>query len=166
MEVRKIKVVKVVEEVELKEIKEIDKEISVGSWSDQNWSSINLNANYQLFVLEDPSLDHNHNQVKSKIVGFALFLESKEERLVHLLKIAIRGELQTKGLGTKLLKSTIDYYMNEDERDGKFDKIYLEVETENKEAILLYKKFNFKTLHKCNHFYGTNIHAYKMLLTR
>ena len=48
------------------------------------------------------------------------------------------GELG-KGYGKKIMKKLINFY------DGE---IYLSVDTTNKKAISLYKKFSFKEIHK------------------
>ncbi|MBF0300910.1 MAG: GNAT family N-acetyltransferase [Oligoflexia bacterium] len=154
-------------------LKEIDKEIKIGHWSDSQWKSFfdsynSKESNYRLFLIDnlkhvylfDSDYKQSHHEEKKKIAAFALILESRGELLAHLLKIAVASSMQRQGLAEKLLDFIIGHYKDVE----KFDKIYLEVHSENHRALSLYKKFNFKTLHKCKHFYAQGTDAFKMLL--
>ena len=74
----------------------------------------------------------NYNQM----IGFIIFSPISPE--AHILSISVRNEMQSKGIGTLLLKSMLDQckVMN-------YKKIFLEVRVSNEKAINFYEKFGF-----------------------
>ena len=71
------------------------------------------------------------------MIGFIIFSPISPE--AHILSISVRNEMQSKGIGTLLLKSMLDQckVMN-------YKKIFLEVRVSNEKAINFYEKFGFK----------------------
>ena len=70
------------------------------------------------------------------MIGFIIFSPISPE--AHILSISVRNEMQSKGIGTLLLKSMLDQckVMN-------YKKIFLEVRVRNEKAINFYEKFGF-----------------------
>ena len=70
------------------------------------------------------------------MIGFIIFSPISPE--AHVLSISVRNEMQSKGIGTMLLKSMLDQckVMN-------YKKIFLEVRVSNEKAINFYEKFGF-----------------------
>ena len=70
------------------------------------------------------------------MIGFIIFSPISPE--AHILSISVRNEMQSKGIGTMLLKSMLDQckVMN-------YKKIFLEVRVSNEKAINFYEKFGF-----------------------
>ena len=70
------------------------------------------------------------------MIGFIIFSPISPE--AHILSISVRNEMQSKGIGTLLLKSMLDQckVMN-------YKKIFLEVRVSNEKAINFYEKFGF-----------------------
>ena len=70
------------------------------------------------------------------MIGFIIFSPISSE--AHILSISVRNEMQSKGIGTMLLKSMLDQckVMN-------YKKIFLEVRVSNEKAINFYEKFGF-----------------------
>lgn len=77
---------------------------------------------------------------KNEIVGFMLgFVSQKLKGHLFVWQIAVSPKVQGKGVGSKLLKYTIDYCRKMDA----CSKIIATVETTNKASQYLFEKFNF-----------------------
>ena len=87
----------------------------------------------------------NYNQM----IGFIIFSPISPE--AHILSISVRNEMQSKGIGTLLLKSMLDQckVMN-------YKKIFLEVRVSNLKAINFYEKFGFSKDAIRNNYYTDN----------
>jgi len=83
------------------------------------------------------------------MIGFIIFSPISPE--AHILSISVRNEMQTKGIGTLLLKSMLDQckVMN-------YKKIFLEVRVSNEKAINFYEKFGFSKDAIRNNYYTDN----------
>jgi ribosomal-protein-alanine N-acetyltransferase len=83
------------------------------------------------------------------MIGFIIFSPISPE--AHLLSISVRNEMQSKGIGTLLLKSMLDQckVMN-------YKKIFLEVRVSNEKAINFYEKFGFSKDAIRNNYYTDN----------
>jgi ribosomal-protein-alanine N-acetyltransferase len=83
------------------------------------------------------------------MIGFIIFSPISPE--AHILSISVRNEMQSKGIGTLLLKSMLDQckVMN-------YKKIFLEVRVSNEKAINFYEKFGFSKDAIRNNYYIDN----------
>ena len=83
------------------------------------------------------------------MIGFIIFSPINPE--AHILSISVRNEMQSKGIGTFLLKSMLDQckVMN-------YKKIFLEVRVSNVKAINFYEKFGFSKDAIRNNYYTNN----------
>ena len=83
------------------------------------------------------------------MIGFIIFSTISPE--AHILSISVRNEMQSKGIGTLLLKSMLDQckVMN-------YKKIFLEVRVSNVKAINFYEKFGFSKDAIRNNYYTDN----------
>ena len=83
------------------------------------------------------------------MIGFIIFSTISPE--AHILSISVRNEMQSKGIGTLLLKSMLDQckVMN-------YKKIFLEVRVSNEKAINFYGKFGFSKDAIRNNYYTDN----------
>jgi ribosomal-protein-alanine N-acetyltransferase len=83
------------------------------------------------------------------MIGFIIFSPISSE--AHILSISVRNEMQSKGIGTLLLKSMLDQckVMN-------YKKIFLEVRVSNEKAINFYEKFGFSKDAIRNNYYTNN----------
>ena len=83
------------------------------------------------------------------MIGFIIFSPISPE--AHVLSISVRNEMQSKGIGTMLLKSMLDQckVMN-------YKKIFLEVRVSNEKAINFYEKFGFSKDAIRNNYYTDN----------
>ena len=83
------------------------------------------------------------------MIGFIIFSPISPE--AHILSISVRNEMQSKGIGTLLLKSMLDQckVMN-------YKKIFLEVRVSNEKAINFYEKFGFSKDAIRNNYYTNN----------
>ena len=83
------------------------------------------------------------------MIGFIIFSPITPE--AHILSISVRNEMQSKGIGTLLLKSMLDQckVMN-------YKKIFLEVRVSNEKAINFYEKFGFSKDAIRNNYYTDN----------
>ena len=84
------------------------------------------------------------------MIGFIIFSPISPE--AHILSISVRNEMQSKGIGTMLLKSMLDQckVMN-------YKKIFLEVRVSNEKAINFYEKFGFSKDAIRNNYYTDNL---------
>ena len=85
----------------------------------------------------------------NQMIGFIIFSSIIPE--AHILSISVRNEMQSKGIGTLLLKSMLDQckVMN-------YKKIFLEVRVSNLKAINFYEKFGFSKDAIRNNYYTDN----------
>jgi ribosomal-protein-alanine N-acetyltransferase len=85
----------------------------------------------------------------NQMIGFIIFSPIIPE--AHILSISVRNEMQSKGIGTLLLKSMLDQckVMN-------YKKIFLEVRVSNLKAINFYEKFGFSKDAIRNNYYTDN----------
>jgi ribosomal-protein-alanine N-acetyltransferase len=85
----------------------------------------------------------------NQMIGFIIFSPIIPE--AHILSISVRNEMQSKGIGTLLLKSMLDQckVMN-------YKKIFLEVRVSNLKAINFYEKFGFSKDAIRNNYYIDN----------
>ncbi|HDD44323.1 MAG TPA: ribosomal-protein-alanine N-acetyltransferase [Candidatus Desulfofervidus auxilii] len=67
---------------------------------------------------------------------------------MHILNLAVKPELQGKGIGSLLLKRTLEFA-----EKNEVEWIRLEVRSSNLKAISFYKKFGFKKIGKRKHYY-------------
>ena len=83
------------------------------------------------------------------MIGFIIFSPISPE--AHILSISVRNEMQSKGIGTLLLKSMLDQckVMN-------YKKIFLEARVSNEKAINFYEKFGFSKDAIRNNYYTDN----------
>ena len=86
----------------------------------------------------------------NQMIGFIIFSPITPE--AHILSISVRNEMQSKGIGTLLLKSMLDQckVMN-------YKKIFLEVRVSNEKAINFYEKFGFSKDAIRNNYYTDNL---------
>lgn len=73
--------------------------------------------------------------------------------------IAVAKDFQRKGIGTKLFQQILDYA-----KDHEVHRVFLEVRTNNKTAIEMYKKYGFEIVAERPNYYGPALDAYVMEL--
>ena len=85
------------------------------------------------------AIDKNKNDV----CGFIYFYEKNERnnRIIHLNHIAVKLDRKRQGIATGLIS-----HMEKYARKNKVYKIGLDVTLDNKSAVSLYKKLNFKEI--------------------
>ena len=99
------------------------------------------------------------NKPKNKIIGFIIAIKDDEER-VNIVNFLIQKKYRKNGYGTFLLEKTIEKIKELKE----IKRIVLNVKITNKEAIALYKKFQFQIVQKINNYYHQKESAYLMVL--
>lgn len=95
----------------------------------------------------------------SEIVGFIIIVQDRDDR-VNLINLLIKKNNQNKGYGTFLL----NYAINKVRELHNIKSIVLNVNSKNKPAISLYRKFNFRIIEKVENYYRQKQSAYFMLL--
>ena len=126
------------------EIIKLDQEM-VDSWDEKSWSGIRGNKHYKITLIGS----------NSHYYGFSLYY--LVEKSYHLLKIVISKIYRKRGYGDKLLR--FDLFDGQGARE-----CFLEVREDNSNAIKLYEKLGFKTIHRVNNFYRDGGAALKMML--
>lgn len=96
--------------------------------------------------------------MSGELVGYCV--SSLEGRLAHLISIAVLREHRGIGVATALLQGLIARL----ERDG-VDELWLEVNTGNEEAIILYEKFGFTRTMILENYYSDGSPALRMRLS-
>ena len=94
---------------------------------------------------------------EGKVIG-VLFGEIIYEE-ANILLIAVKKEFQGKGFGKLLLEHFIKTCKNKNAK-----KIFLEVSTDNKKAVNLYKRYGFKDFSIRKKYYSDGSDAYLMVL--
>ena len=109
----------------LEEAYKIECEVNPSPWKYETFLSS--------FEVGHKGLICKHN---SEIIGFIIFSPINPE--AHILSISVIKKIQSKGVGTLLLRSMLDQC-----RAMNYKKIFLEVRTSNLQAINFYQKFGF-----------------------
>ena len=116
---------------------DIDRIIELGNLINNNFSNVN---DVRGLIDNKEIIGFYENDV---LVGFLIYKKLYE--VIDLLYIIVDPMYRRKGIGSKLMDSLlkIDY-----------ERIMLEVNTNNKSPIKLYKKYNFKIINIRNNYYG------------
>ena len=109
----------------LEEAYKIECEVNPSPWKYETFLSS--------FEVGHKGLTCKHN---SEIIGFIIFSPINPE--AHILSISVIKKIQSKGVGTLLLRSMLDQC-----KAMNYKKIFLEVRTSNLQAINFYQKFGF-----------------------
>ena len=109
----------------LEEACKIECEVNPSPWKYETFLSS--------FEVGHKGLICKHN---SEIIGFIIFSPINPE--AHILSISVIKKIQSKGVGTLLLRSMLDQC-----KAMNYKKIFLEVRTSNLQAINFYQKFGF-----------------------
>ena len=109
----------------LEEAYKIECEVNPSPWKYETFLSS--------FEVGHKGLICKHN---SEIIGFIIFSPINPE--AHILSISVMKKIQSKGVGTLLLRSMLDQC-----KAMNYKKIFLEVRTSNLQAINFYQKFGF-----------------------
>jgi ribosomal-protein-alanine N-acetyltransferase len=96
---------------------------------------------------------------KRNIIGFVIIVKDRADR-VNIVNFLIKPKYQNKGFGSLLLKHTLDKVREL----GEIKRIVLNVKINNKMAIKLYEKFNFRIIEKLENYYKSKESAYLMVL--
>ncbi|MFX1489847.1 MAG: GNAT family N-acetyltransferase [Promethearchaeota archaeon] len=100
------------------------------------------------------------NDKHNELVGFIIVIRDRVDRL-NIVNFLINPKFQNKGLGSLLLKFTLDQIKEIKE----IKKVALNVQESNTRAIWLYEKFNFKKHpKKIENYYQSGESAYFMEL--
>jgi ribosomal protein S18 acetylase RimI-like enzyme len=99
------------------------------------------------------------NNEQKMIIGFVIALQDSIDR-VNIINFLINNEYQSQGYGTVLL----DFTLEKIKKMAHIKRIILNVNTKNKTAQKLYRKFNFKITEKVVNYYRYKENAYLMEL--
>ena len=116
----------------------------LGNLINNNFSSVN---NIESIIENKEIIGYYDNGI---LIGFLIFKKMYE--VIDLLYIVVDPIYRNHGIGSKLMESLFEL---------DYDKIILEVSVSNKNAIKLYKKFNFKIINIRKKYYK-NTDAYVM----
>ncbi len=124
----------------------LDHQFFPNPWSRKDWEDLDLES-YQLYLIE----------FEKKICGFALFSVSQFDNQAHLLKILVEPEKRGSGLAKNALMHCFESLKLKMVRS-----IYLEVATNNANAMGLYLSLGFEKLVLKKRFYSNGEDAYAM----
>ncbi len=127
---------------------QLDQDLMSYPWTEKQW-----------LETSDPSFIVFHWPTGLVPQGFALFKLSSLEKLAHLLKIALAPELRGLGVAQQFWELQIATL-----RTQGFERIYLEVATNNPAAAGFYRKIGFKMLREVKGFYKDGQSAWTMEL--
>lgn len=96
-------------------------------------------------------------EINDKIVGYVLVLIKRRE--AKLYSLGVDTEFRGKGISAKLLATALEKVAALG-----FQKMVLEVRSDNEKALTLYETFGFQTLKSETHFYRDGCDAYIMSL--
>ncbi len=96
---------------------------------------------------------------EDKILGFVEILRKWGKNDIYIFSFALKLKLCGKGYGTKLMEMLLEYLKKEE-----IENIYLTVDPENKRAVRLYEKFDFKKDEFLKDEYGKGIDRIYMKL--
>lgn len=87
-------------------------------------------------------------EINNEIIGYAVFINAVQE--CHLLNLCIDPDLQSKGLGRRLLAKVLD-----DAKEKDAGCVFLEVRPSNEHALLLYESEGFNEVGIRKKYYPT-----------
>lgn len=140
-----------VSNIDLQKVIAIDEAFLNYAWSVDQWKD--FQASYH---------DCTYLQVMKSdedIKSFALYMFSKNEGVLHLLKIVTAMHYRRQGMGKDLIISAIEWL---EKNNG--EKIVLEVAVNNSSAIKLYENLGFETIGVRKKFYSDGCDALSMQL--
>ena len=130
------------------EYNDIDRINELGLLINNNFNKVN---NIEEIINNKEIIGYYDN---NKLVGYLIYKKLYE--VIDLLYIIVDPIYRKHGIGSKLM----EYLLNME-----YERIMLEVNTNNKSAIKLYKKYNFKIINIREKYYGDNS-AYVMELIK
>ena len=113
--------------------------------------------------VSDPVLIGAHNELEDGPLSMVDKLRStisRQYRVLHLISIAVLEEYRRRGIGSELLRRTIETAR----ADNNIVSVYLEVRVSNEPAIRLYEKFGFRKARIIRAYYRDGEDAYVMVL--
>ena len=116
---------------------------------------------YPLDLLKKLSRQHRDSFLVAEENGTLLgyCVASLNRGAAHLISIGVLRESRRKGVGTSLLKHLVRFLLNHG-----VDELWLEVKSENNEAVGLYEKFGFERMNIVNDYYSDGSAALRMRL--
>ncbi len=127
----------------------LDQKYIDGSWTKKAWMSLNQETTYKLYILQN----------SDNIEGFALLYFLEGESVAHLLKIVISPIKRGQGAASRLLTFSFDDLIQK----YHIRSIYLEVDSQNSNAVKLYSSMKFKTVNRLKGFYSSGKDALVMI---
>ena len=118
--------IRLAKERELLLLSKLDSSASLTPWSSESYVSSFANPRHKIYVLVEAK-----QIIGAAILGFAL-----DE--AEILQLWVKKELQQRGFGQILLLQIIDIYKN-----PRIVDIFLEVRSDNTNALKLYEKLGF-----------------------
>jgi ribosomal-protein-alanine N-acetyltransferase len=116
---------------------------------------------YPLDLLKKLSLQHGGSFLVAEENGTLLgyCVASLNRGAAHLISIGVLRESRRKGVGTSLLKHLVRFLLNHG-----VDELWLEVKSENNEAVSLYERFGFERMNIVQDYYSDGSAALRMRL--
>lgn len=117
-----------------------------------HWNLSQWNSFFQSFenrALLSLLVSNSEKQADTEVAAFALFGLNPWQSQAHLLKIAVRPQLQRQGLARKLMEDAIDDLKRLDHQE-----IYLEVASSNLAALDFYSSHDFRHIDTRKGFYS------------
>ncbi len=117
-------------------------------WSKSAWEKLEVNSGEYFFgiILQ--------NDV---FVGFSLYLLSPQESLAHLLKLLVLPQFRGQGIAKIMLERDKLQLI-----DSRFERSYLEVAADNKQAIATYLSCGYRQIHLQKRYYSDGRDAVMM----
>ena len=95
---------------------------------------------YSKKLLDKAELFVDIDKESNKIKGLVAAYDNLDSKIGWITNVSVDPNYEGQGIGSRLLQLCLDFFIKKD-----YDSVHLEVFIENKKAISLYKKFNFKT---------------------
>lgn len=127
---------------------QLDHDLIHYPWNAQQWLET-VEPRYAVF----------HWESEAQLQGFALYQLSELEKLAHLLKIAVIPAVRGKGVAQQFWDSQVATL-----RARGFERVFLEVATNNSAALGFYRKIGFRMLREVKGFYRDGQSAWTMEL--
>jgi ribosomal protein S18 acetylase RimI-like enzyme len=138
---------------DLKEIYDLEKKVFNENAFSKNLIKKLINHNKFFLKIVFPG-------IKKELIGFIIVIKDLSDR-ANIINFLINPSHQKKGYGTLLLQKTINKIKDLPD----IEKVVLNVQISNKNAIHLYQKIGFKILCKIDNYYRSQESAYFMCLT-
>ena len=141
---------------DLDQVMEINRQTLPENYPERFFRTIyaELPSSFLICEVDGKVIGYTMARIETGLSHYSFFHRAKKG---HTVSIAIKPEYRRRGIGTKLLKESINAMINQG-----VNELFLEVRVSNKAAVCLYQSLGYEILKEIRHYYRDFEAAYLM----